>query len=203
MIFGRKNNKKIKFDKPSSWWGAMWRGGIPLGNGKTGACVYGGAGLDTVMLTSATSLWQGNIGVLPDVSGKVKEVRKLIEQGKYKEAESVIPDALIAKNYRPQTSFPLPVCDLNIEMPLERLPREYSRTLDMENGEAAVSYRDASMKIERKMFVSREDDLFVMEITKSGSGTVSARLSFDLHDRGCARTPSGINSKLPAGLMVK
>jgi alpha-L-fucosidase 2 len=202
MASFRKTAKTITFDKPSSWWGAKWREGIPLGNGITGACVNGGAGLDTIMLTSVNSLWQGNISVLPDVSNKIRDVRKLIEQKKYKEAENVIPDALISKNYRPQTAFPLPICDFKIKMPLEKFPKEYSRALNMETGEAAVMYRDGATKYERKMFVSRENDMFIMEITKYGSGTINAQFSFDLHDRSCARTPGGILSKLPEFVTV-
>ena len=203
MAIMRKIKTVLRFEKPSSWWGALWREGLPLGNGMTGACVLGGAGKDTIMLTSASSFWQGNISVLPDISDKIKEVRKLIDGGKYRQAENIYKDALIAKNYRPQVSVPLPICDFKISMSLSKPAKDYMRVLNMENGEALVSYKDGNTKFERSMFVSRADDLFIMEITKSGNENINADLSFDMHDRDCNRTQNRIFSKLPEAMMTK
>ncbi len=168
-----KPRTTLKFDRPSSWWGALWREGLPIGNGLSGASVYGGAAEETAMLTSALSVWQGNIGVLPDISDKLKEVRKLLDEGKYSQAEKVYTDALINKNYRPQPSVPLPVCDFKVKMNLTKPVKEYTRALNTENGEAVVSYREGGTKYERAMFVSRVNDFIVYEITKSGGDTIA------------------------------
>ena len=198
-----KPKTSIKFEKPSSWWGALWREGLPLGNGLSGACVYGGAAKETVMLTSALSSWQGNISVLPDISDKLKEVRSLIDDGKYSQAESVYTNALINKNYRPQPSVPLPVCDLKIDMNLSKTVKDYSRALNMESGEVLVAYKEGATKFERATFVSRAEDLIVCEITKSGADTINADFCFDMHDRKNALTPQGIYSRLPEAVMTK
>lgn len=199
----RKTSTTLKFLKPSSWWGAMWREGLPLGNGITGANVYGGALAETVMLSSALSLWQGNIGVLPDISDKLKSLRKLLDDGKYTEAEKLYPDALINKNYRPTPAVPLPVCDFKINTDIKKPIKEYNRLLNMENGEATVSYKEGNTKYQRSMFVSRAKDLIIMEIKKSGSDSITANFSFDLHDKKCAMTSDGIYTKLPQAITTK
>jgi alpha-L-fucosidase 2 len=203
VIMAYKPRTTLKFEKPSSWWGALWREGLPLGNGLSGACVYGGAANETIMLTSAFSYWQGSIGVLPDISDKLKEVRKLLDEGKYSLAEKVYSDALINKNYRPQNFVPLPICDFKINKNILKPVKEYSRILNMENGEVVVSFKEGGTKFERSIFVSRANDLIVCEMTKSGSDAITVDFSFDLHDRKCALTEEGIYSRLPEAVTTK
>ena len=36
----------MPMNRPASWWASPYREGIPLGNGATGALVYGGAAFE-------------------------------------------------------------------------------------------------------------------------------------------------------------
>ena len=202
MISIRKPKSVLQFEKPSSFWGSLYREALPCGNGLIGAAVYGGVANETIMLTHNNLKWQGYVGVLPEVAEKLSEVRKLIFEGKAKLAQDVLPNALIAKNYRPIAAVPLPVCDLKIKTATSSVYKEYLRILNMESGEASVVYKDGTTKFERSMFVSRVNDCVVYEITKSGNKTIDIELSFDMHDRQDARTPTVI-SKLPSGMMTR
>jgi len=200
-MFNRKTKETLlKFDKPAGWWGAKWREGLPLGNGSIGASVLGGAAEDSIMLTHAASVWQGTASVLRDVSDKLKDVRKLLDEGKYKEAQELYPNQMIKEGFRPQTPSPLPVCDFKIKMPVEKAVKEYSRMLNMETGEACVTYKDGATKFKRTMFVSRVHDYFVLEIVKSGNKLIDAEFSLEPHDKTCIRTYNNVPSKLPEGL---
>ncbi len=198
----RKPKTALKFDKPASWWGALWRDALPAGNGLIGASVYGRVADETVMLTHGNLNWQGNIGVLPDVSDKLKDVRKLMLDDKARDAEGVLSSALITKNYHPQVSVPLPVCDFKVKVPVDKSVREYARIINMENGEITVTYRDGSAKYDRSMFVSRVNDCIVYEISRSGQKNIDAEFSFQLHDRNNNRTPTAV-SKVPDGVRTK
>lgn len=196
MISSRKPKNAIRLSRPASWWGSTWREALPTGNGLIGVSVYGGAGNDTVMICHGDLWWQGNVGVLQDVADKVPNVRKSLDENNYKAAENILQNALIQKGYRPQPSYPLPVCDLKVTQPLERSVRDYCRTLNMENGEVSVNFRDSSNKYDRSVFVSRAKDLICYEITKTGSKSLTATFSLELHDKFNARTLNAI-SKLP------
>ena len=186
MVTIRKPKNALKFRSAAGWWGALWREGLPAGNGLLGASVLGGAAEESIMLTHASSLWQGRTSVLQDVSDKIKDVRKAMGMGEPKKAQDILSDALITKNYRPQMASPLPVCDLRVKMPLSKPPKDYMRVVNMENGEVSVAYRDGNAKVERSLFVARDTDTVVYEINGK---QLSCKLSFDLHDRTNNRTP--------------
>lgn len=201
MVSIRKPKNALKFSKPASWWGSTWREALPTGNGVIGAAVYGGAGNDVVMINHCDLWWQGHVGVLQDVADKLKDVRKKMDDAP-KEAEDIFSNALISKGYRPQLSYPLPLCDFKIDMPLQKSAKEYSRILNMENGEATVTFKDGATRFDRSMFVSRAQNLIAYEITRAGSKSIDVDFSLDVHDRFNVRTPSAV-SKLPDGVVTK
>ncbi len=187
-----KKNNTLKFKKPASLWGAMWREGLPTGNGRIGASVLGGAGFENIIINHNDLWWQGHTGVLPDVSDKIKTVKTNINNGNYAEAEKILPKALMVKNYRPQLSYPLPLCDLKVTMPIEKMVKEYYRSVNMDNGEVTVSFKDKNTRFERNLFVSRTNDLICYQISKSGQKTIDCDFRFDLHDKFNNRGPNGI-----------
>ena len=202
MISTRKPKNAIRLSRPASWWGSTWREALPTGNGMVGVAVYGGASNDTIMIGHGDLWWQGQVGVLQDVADKVALVRKSLDENNFKSVENVLQNALISKGYRPQLSCPLPICDFKVVQPLDRSVRDYCRTLNMENGEVSVNFRDSANKYDRSVFVSRVKDMICYEITKTGNKSLNATLSFELHDKFNARTPTSI-SKLPDSVNVK
>ncbi len=202
MAVARKPKNTLKFAQPSSWWGSGWREGLPLGNGVIGASVYGGAANDVVMITHGDLWWQGKDSALQDVAEKVPAVRKKIDEGDFIGAEKILSTELIRKGYRPQLSYPLPLCDFKIDMDLDRAAKEYTRVLDMESAEASVSFKDGATRFERNAFVSRARDCIVYEISKTGSKNIDAAFSFAVHDKFNARTLVAV-SATPDNVNVK
>ena len=198
----RKPKTALRFSKPASWWGALWREGLPSGNGRIGASVLGGAGNETIIINHSDLRWQGRAGTIPDIADKVSDARKKLEDANYRAAEKVLSDALIAKSYRPQLAYPLPLVDLKVTQPIVAPVKEYSRLLNMETGEVEVSFKEGSTKFERTLFVSRVNDFLVYEISRSGTKLVDATFSFELHDRNNIRTATAV-SKLPESPVVK
>lgn len=202
MAVARKPKNTLRFSQPSSWWGSQWRDGLPLGNGVLGATVYGGAGNDVIMLTHGDLWWQGKDSVLQDVAEKVKDVRKKIDDGDFIGAEKLMSTELIRKGYRPQVSYPLPLCDFKITMDLDRAAKDYTRELDMESAEASVSFKDGATRFVRNTFVSRARDIIVYEITRTGQKNIDATFKFEMHDKFNARTPVAV-SATPENVNVK
>lgn len=202
MVNIRKQKNALRFTQPAGWWGSSWREALPTGNGVVGAAVYGGAGHDVVMINHGDLWWQGHVGVLQDVADKLPSVRKKLDDDDPVTAQGILANALIAKNYRPLLSYPLPLCDFRIDMPVDKQIRDYQRVVNMENGEVSVTYRDGTTKYERSVFVSRANGLICYEITKAGNKNIDVNFSLSLHDKFNARTPVSV-SKLPEGVNVK
>lgn len=192
MALFKKSNNILKFRRPASLWGAMWREGLPTGNGNIGCSVYGGAGYDTIIINHNDLWWQGHTGVLPDVSDKIKTTKTALNNGNFAEAEKTLSKALMVKSYRPQLSYPLPLCDLKVTMPIEKMVKDYSRSVNLENGEVNVNFKDKNTRFDRSLFVSRVNDTICYQITKSGPKPIDCNLKLVLHDKFYNRAPNGI-----------
>ena len=192
----------LRFCTPAKWWGEKWREGLYLGNGKIGANVYGGASEEKILINDATLNWLGRTTVVPDVSVKIKDVRKKIDSGEFVQAQSVLPKALEQKNFHPQADYPLPMCELNLNFAQSDVTTEYMRALDMEKGEVTVSYAVAGTKYKRCCFVSRADNFIAYRITKQGAGGISLQMNFALMHRVNARTYDG-TCNMPEGVATK
>lgn len=187
---------KLILKTPASWWGARWREALPSGNGMIGAAVYGAVHDETVLLTHE-ALWHGvKTTELPNVSGELSKVRKLLNDGKAEQADRLIADALEAAGYKADIGTPLPLGDLKIKMPVCQGFKNYRRILDMQTGEVIVKWDDDGFSYQRKLFVSRSNDLVVMQIEADG-GSLEADITLDLHDRCDALRGFSGESDLP------
>ncbi|MCM1042723.1 MAG: glycoside hydrolase family 95 protein [Corallococcus sp.] len=195
----KNSNDLLKFCTPPAWWGEKWREGLFSGNGKTGANVYGGAIEERILLNDSSLFWQGRTTVLPDVSDKIDIVKKRIENGDFVGAQSVIPKALSAKNFRPQAEYTLPMGRLCIQFDVDGAVSDFSRTLNMANGEISVSCIAGDTKYKRELFVSRDNGLVIYRITKQGIGLINVSMNFDLMHRVNSHTPEG-ECNVPTGV---
>ena len=156
-------NYKMSMNRPASWWNDTWREGMPIGNGLHGALVYGAAANERIMLTH-TSLWrEARQPEMPDVSNVLPSMRQMILDGKVPQADRMISEELKNKGYEPRLSFPFPAADLHIKMPAKEGFSRYRRELCMDNAEAVVQYNDGDSLFRRRAFVSRVDDVLVVE----------------------------------------
>ena len=198
----------LKFCTPSGWWGEKWREGLYLGNGKTSANVYGGVSEERILINDSSLNWMGRTNVVPDISMKLRDVRKKIDAGDFLTAQTILPNALEQKSFRSQAEYPLPLCKMDLHFQLNDTPTNFCRVLDMERGEATVTYNIGSTKFTRQTFVSRADNVIAYRITKQGSAPINVDLSFGLMHRVNARTyegtcnmPEGVSSKCEKQLL--
>ncbi|MDQ8182923.1 glycoside hydrolase N-terminal domain-containing protein [Pelagicoccus sp. SDUM812005] len=188
---------------PAAWFGEKWKEALPSGNGVIGAAAYGAVHNETVLLTH-DDLWHEVVtNPLPDVSDKLPETRRLLQENKAFEADTVLSQALKDAGYHADIGAPLPLGDLQVAMPVEKGFTHYRRALDMETGEVFVNWTDAKTNYQRKLFVSRAQDIVVMEISCDGEKSLDARIGLDLHDRSDTRLGDGNDPKLPGDLEIQ
>ncbi len=169
------NNANIiyKMKRPSLWWSDNWREGAPIGNGFTGALVYGNISNERIMLTS-TYLWrEGKVSELPDVSDILPKMRELIFSGKVKKADTLLNKALIDRGYAPHEAYPFPAADICIRLPIKNSFSNYERGVYLDKAEAYVKYSCNGENFERRSFVSRADDAVVTLCPKDSEIDIS------------------------------
>src|SRR6188472_3291876 len=95
---------KLWYNHPS---GNVWENALPIGNGRLGAMIYGNVDTETVQLNEH-SLWSGspNRNDNPLALDSLAEIRKLIFEGKQKEAEQMANRVILSKRSHGQMFEP-------------------------------------------------------------------------------------------------
>lgn len=161
-----------------------WREATPLGNGRLGALVHGRASDERVTLNHEALYNWSRRGEMPDLSGLLPEVRRLLAQGRFAEANRLYPDALKKSGYKSAAGKFFPAFDLRLRSFTDGVFSGYARELDMVRGVSAVRWSDDGGKWERTSFVHCADGAggaLVMRVARDGR-PFSAELSLPRHD---------------------
>lgn len=157
-----------------------WNDATPLGNGVLGASVYGCVYDERILINHEALFNWCEDKDIPDISSSLAEVRRLMDEGKYKEAESYYTNRLEEKGYRPSSGKYYPALDLHLLFENKDAFKNYKRTLDMENGICTVEYTDDGNKCKREVFASQTDKAVIIKI--SSEKPTNLRLAIEKHD---------------------
>ena len=161
-----------------------WQDALPTGNGRIGAMVYGNI-YDENILLNHEDLWlREDPPELPDVGGRLGELRQLLDDGKYLDAEKFIGDQFEAAGYHGKIDCYHPLGDLILTQQQPGVFNHYRRGLDFATGEAFVRWNIDGIDgdFARKLFVSRADDAVVMTIDGPVGG-INCELRLDERDK--------------------
>ena len=159
-----------------------WREGLPSGNGKIAALVYGNISTERVLFNHNELWYGGKKSDLPDMSQELPVVRKLMDEGKYQEANEYYKNKMRASGFNARNARYHPAFDMILTTETKELFQDYKRTLDFESGESEVSWKDGDVAFSRKLFVSITEDISVMSITTNKSNAITGELTLDIHD---------------------
>lgn len=194
------SNHTLYMKKPASWAGDLGREGTPLGNGRTGALIQGGAGEEVIIFNRNDVWYWWEHHDLPKLDGALKEMRELIDAGDYYHANDVIYNRLREEGYTSQVGTPLMLGALRIKFETEALFSHYCRNLHMDRAECEIKYAQKTKQVSRKCFVSRRDDIFYYEYAANEDTDIT--VSFDLYDdetpyfeRACELIKPGLTKK--------
>ena len=130
-----------------------WREATPLGNGRLGALVHGRASDERIALNHESLYNWALRGDPPDLSPRLPELRRLLAEGRFAEAERLYPDLLEKSGYRGRSGKFFPAFDLRIRCGTDGAFRDYARELDLGRGVCTVRWRDDGGAWERTAFV--------------------------------------------------
>jgi alpha-L-fucosidase 2 len=160
----------------------QWTEALPVGNGRLGAMVFGGVEKDRLQLNEK-SLWSGSPQDAdnPEALPALQEIRKLIFEGKYTEAEALAARKLVCKGAGsggasgaklPYGSYQT-LGDLTLVFSGSGEISDYRRELDLDTAIAKVSYRQDDATFTREVFSSAADDVLVVRLTCDKPGRIS------------------------------
>jgi alpha-L-fucosidase 2 len=165
----KQQDLKLWYNKPA---GDVWENALPVGNGFLGAMVYGNVDTETIQLNEYT-VWSGspNRNDNPLALDSLAEIRKLIFEGKQKEAEQIANRVIISK--KSQGQMYEPVGELHLAFDGQNNYTNYHRELDIEKAVAKTSYKVGGVTFTRQVLASFPDRVIVVRLTASKPGSLS------------------------------
>lgn len=172
--------------------GESWEHGLLSGNGTIGASVLGQPLDDTIVLSHERLFLPERPPTLPPLMGpRLFEVRRLIDQGLYREAEQLAFDLSGQESFLYPDPF-VPAFDLRVRMDGDMHVTDYRRSVDFRTGEATVRWTGRESSFERSLFVSRADGVVVLRITGSRPGSINVHLALRPREPGHQRVRRNI-----------
>ena len=171
----RDSGLALLFDEAA----AVWEEAVPLGNGTTGAMVFGGIKSERYQLNDNT-LWSGypQPGNNPNGPKYLPLLRHAVRQGDYALAEKYWK-----KMQGPYSARYLHMANLFLDFPFEpEQVTNYTRQLDLNTAISSVSFKSGGIVFNRECFISYPDKVMVIRLTATKGRSI------DLH--------TWLNSKL-------
>jgi alpha-L-fucosidase 2 len=141
-----------------------WEDAIPTGNGPLGAMVFGHIVQDWVLINHHRCWVEKSHSELPNLAPHLPEIRRLQAEGRWAEAAKVYPNILNGLKYRCDTADYHPLGEIWIHHHDIGVTRDYRSSLDLKTGEIAVSWTMKDGQYQRRLFVSRADDVIAMTV---------------------------------------
>ncbi|WP_115991873.1 glycoside hydrolase family 95 protein [Cohnella lupini] len=162
----------LRYDRPAS----AWEEALPIGNGRLGGMVFGDPRRERVALNE-DSMWYGgprdrnNPNALENLAG----IRKLLEEGRLREAQDL--SAMALSGVPESQRHYLPLGDLRLSFRHgEGEVRDYSRELGLSDGMVKVGYKIGDATFAREIWCSYPDQVMIIRLTCSRPGSLSLKV---------------------------
>ena len=146
---------------------ANWENALISGNGKFGALVYGQPLNETIVFNHARLFMPLHEPLPPvDSASHLMEIRRMLAAGEYQQAADFVVKLANEEGYggKRWTDPFVPAFDMSVTMAASGAVGNYSRSVDFSTGVVAVNWSDSRGGIQRRLFVSRPDDVVVLDI---------------------------------------
>ena len=192
---------KLWYDHPAQ----TWTQALPVGNGVIGGMVFGTPAVEHIQLNEET-IWAGqpNNVVNPNAKETLPEVRRLIFEGKYKEAQELANAKVMPVAVGKNMGMPYqPFGDLYIAMPGHADYTDYERWLDLDNAQSVVRYTVDGVRYEREVITPLGgQNVIAIHMTASEKGKLTFTVNMTTpHENPLIRTEGqeavleGVSSK--------
>lgn len=147
---------------------------LPIGNGKLGALIYGGANNDSIYLNDIT-LWTGkpvNRQEGGDAYKWIPKIREALFREDYKAADSL---QLHVQGHNSEYYQPLAI--INIKDQNTGTFGNYKRQLSLDNAIATLTYTRDGIKFTREYFASHPDKMIAIRLSASKQQAINCDIA--------------------------
>ena len=173
---GADKNRVLRYTAPAK----QWVEALPIGNGRLGGMVFGGAGVARIQVNE-DSLWTGQpMDYQHEGAAEyLPRIRKLLLDGKQKDAEKLAGQHFMSDPLRQEDYQPLGDLVMTFPGHDKYESKSYRRELDISRAVASVSYRLGDATFTREVIASHPDQIIAVRITcdKPGRITLGAKLT--------------------------
>jgi len=170
---GKAEELRLWYKQPAS----TWNEALPVGNGRLGAMVFGGVESERLQLNEET-LWSKGDTYKDKANGYkgIPEIRELLFEGKYVEAEALCKEHLMSERFPSGTNSYQTLGDLRIDFPGLDNYDNYQRELRLDSAFVRTSFDLKRIKHTRTVFSSAIDQAIVMLAEAEQAGQISCTL---------------------------
>ena len=169
---------KLELETPAKG----WRDALPCGNGVLGALVHGRVAGERILFNHE-SLWsQGHTPPVPETADRLEELRTMLADGRFAEAEVFFPSLWKAAGFEAEPAHGLPGPDLCITAQPSHPFEDYRANLDMQTGEIVVGWRENGFECTRRTLVSKANGLAVVQLDTGNPDGLDVLLELKPHD---------------------
>ncbi|TWI84557.1 glycoside hydrolase family 95 protein [Chitinophaga japonensis] len=167
----QSNELKLWYRQPAT----EWTEALPVGNGRLGAMIFGGAREALIQLNEAT-LWSGgpvNNQVNPEAYKHLPAVREALFKGDYATAAKEVQQmqGVYSQSY-------LPLGDIRITQELPAgAPAQYARHLDIADAVAGTRFTSNGVTYTREIFASGADQVIVIKLAADKKRQLNCKVS--------------------------
>ncbi|HEX2949820.1 MAG TPA: glycoside hydrolase family 95 protein, partial [Armatimonadota bacterium] len=150
-----------------------WLEGLPLGNGRLGAMLFGGEAHERIALNHE-NLWRGALRgkTTVPVHQHLAEIRRLFFAGAWQQAADMAVKHMGDPNFQRVEPYQT-AGDLLLDFPGHDHVDAYRRSLDLSTGIAKVTYQANGVTFHRELFVSAVHGVYVLRLTTDTPGSLT------------------------------
>lgn len=178
------NPMRLWYNKPA----ANWNEALPIGNGRLAAMVFGDVQNERLQLNEET-IWAGEPGnnIIPNVYEPIQQIRKLLFEGKYKEAQQ-LSDATFPRQSPANCNYGMQyqtAGSLMLHFTGQESVTNYQRDLDISKAIASVSYKANGVTYKREYIAPLTDNIMMVKLTADKPGSISCSLGMQTPFKEC------------------
>lgn len=179
LLFGcqpkeiEKEDLRLWYNQPAN----NWNEALPIGNGHSGAMVFGGTDKEQLSLNENT-LYSGepsvaykDIKVTPE---QLNKVVSLLKDKKYLEANEIVAKHWLGRLHQ----YYQPFGDLFIESNNKGEITGYKRELNISESVVTTEFKQGEATIKREVFASNPDNLIIIRLTSDVKDGLDISLNF-------------------------
>jgi alpha-L-fucosidase 2 len=162
----------LTYDKPAD----VWTEALPIGNGRQGAMIFGGA-LDEHFQLNENTLYSGEPSSTykgTDIRPSYDQVMQLLQKDKFAKAERIMTKNWLGRLHQCYQPFG----DLKMNFEGDSVS-EYQRILDIEGALSKVNYISDGVSYQREIFASHPDQVIAIKITADKKSAISFDTYFE------------------------